>query len=104
MKMLKKKRQVLRTQVSCITNEAEENLRNEQASNMVVNPELFDINWSKYLRALLSEADGAMAGLEAMAECYADAIDFLNQQLGNPMALIQDHMQELIDLKHVTSV
>ncbi|KAH6947221.1 hypothetical protein HPB50_017607 [Hyalomma asiaticum] len=37
-----------------------------------------------------------------MAECYADAVDIFTC-FRNPTALIQDHMQGLIDLKPVTS-
>ncbi|KAH6925638.1 hypothetical protein HPB50_008086 [Hyalomma asiaticum] len=68
------------------------------------NHELSDIDRFNYLKSLLSgEAEGAIAGLQATAECYADAIEILAQRFGNPTALIQDHMQGLIDLKPVTS-
>ncbi|KAH6940848.1 hypothetical protein HPB50_009075 [Hyalomma asiaticum] len=50
-----------------------------------------------------SEAEGAIAGLQATAECYAHAIEILAQRFGNPTALIRDHMQGLIDLRPVIS-
>ncbi|KAH6931412.1 hypothetical protein HPB50_024380 [Hyalomma asiaticum] len=68
------------------------------------NHELSDIDRFNYLKSLLSgEAEGAIAGLQATAECYADAIEILAQRFGNPTALIPHHMQGLIDLKPVTS-
>ncbi|KAH6930913.1 hypothetical protein HPB50_020820 [Hyalomma asiaticum] len=69
------------------------------------NHELSDIDRFNYLKSLLSgEAKEAIAGLQAMAECYADAIEILEQRFGNPAALIRAHRpQGVIDLKPVTS-
>ncbi|KAH6930733.1 hypothetical protein HPB50_017989 [Hyalomma asiaticum] len=63
-----------------------------------------DIDRFNYLKSLLlGEAEGAVAALQAAAECYADTIEILPQRFGNPTVLSQDHMQGLIDLKPVTS-
>ncbi|XP_077547781.1 uncharacterized protein LOC144160032 [Haemaphysalis longicornis] len=57
-----------------------------------------------YLRSLLTgDAAAAIAGLPATAQCYSDAVDLLQQRFGSPAALIQEHMQGLIDAQPLTS-
>ncbi|KAK8772528.1 hypothetical protein V5799_024231 [Amblyomma americanum] len=66
--------------------------------------ELSNIDRLNYLKTLLTgEAVTAIAGLQASGDCYSDAVDILRQRFGNPEALVQDHMQGLIDVKPVFS-
>ncbi|KAH7933158.1 hypothetical protein HPB49_009640 [Dermacentor silvarum] len=44
-----------------------------------------------------------IAGLQATSQWYADAIDLMGKCFGDPSALIQGHMQRLIDIKPVAS-
>ncbi|KAK8782725.1 hypothetical protein V5799_015934 [Amblyomma americanum] len=68
------------------------------------NTELSNIDRLNYLKTLLTgEAVTAIAGLQASGDCYSDAVDILRQRFGNPEALVQDHMQGLIDVKPVFS-
>ncbi|KAK8765528.1 hypothetical protein V5799_031863 [Amblyomma americanum] len=68
------------------------------------NTELSNINRLNYLKTLLTgEAMTAIAGLQASGDCYSDAVDILRHRFGNPEALVQDHMQGLIDVKLVFS-
>ncbi|KAH6924478.1 hypothetical protein HPB50_018883 [Hyalomma asiaticum] len=43
------------------------------------------------------------SGLQATSQCYGDAIDILQKSFGDSSALIQDHMQGLIDISPVSS-
>ncbi|XP_042145699.1 uncharacterized protein LOC121835512 [Ixodes scapularis] len=57
-----------------------------------------------YLRsALTGDGAAAIAGLHPTAECYAHAIELLQQRFGNQAELIQDHMTGLMDIIQVPS-
>ncbi|XP_077553123.1 uncharacterized protein LOC144167838 [Haemaphysalis longicornis] len=57
-----------------------------------------------YLRAaLIGDGAAAIAGLQPTSECYDDAIDILQQRFGNQAALIQDHIDSLMNLTPVSS-
>ncbi|XP_040064897.1 uncharacterized protein LOC120838860 [Ixodes scapularis] len=66
------------------------------------NPDLTSCDKFNYLKAALT-GDGAAAidGLQPTAECYADAIELLQRRFGNQEALIQDHMESLMDIQRV---
>ncbi|XP_042147397.1 uncharacterized protein LOC120838395 [Ixodes scapularis] len=65
-------------------------------------PDLTPCDKFNYLNAALT-GDGAAAidGLQPTAGCYADAIDLLQRRFGNQEALIQDHMESLVDIQRV---
>ncbi|KAH6947372.1 hypothetical protein HPB50_018527 [Hyalomma asiaticum] len=68
------------------------------------NQELSNLDRFNYLKSLLTgEAAAAIAGLQATSQCYEDAIDILQKRFGDSSALIQDHMQGLIDINPVSS-
>ncbi|KAH6924445.1 hypothetical protein HPB50_017621 [Hyalomma asiaticum] len=71
MEVLKKKRKVIRFQVTRFTNDADKLLSSTSAIDL--------------------------------DECYGDAIDILQKSFGDSSALIQDHMQGLIDISPVSS-
>lgn len=57
-----------------------------------------------YLRAaLIGDGAAAIAGLQPTSKCYEDAIDILQQRFGNQAALIQDHIESLMNIAPVSS-
>ncbi|XP_042148820.1 uncharacterized protein LOC121837293 [Ixodes scapularis] len=66
------------------------------------NPELTPSEKFNYLRsALTGDGAAAIGGLQPTAECYADAIELLQQRFGKQETLIQDHMEGLMDIQPV---
>ncbi|KAK8771580.1 hypothetical protein V5799_025174 [Amblyomma americanum] len=88
--VLKKKREAVRSQATRLTKETDDILTAEEAP-------------TNEKTLLTGEAESAIAGLQASGDCYSDAVDILRQRFENPEALVQDHMQGLIDVKPVFS-
>ncbi|XP_040079423.1 uncharacterized protein LOC120850811 [Ixodes scapularis] len=66
------------------------------------NPELTPSEKFNYLRsALTGDGAAAIGGLHPTAECYADAIELLQQRFGKQETLIQNHMESLMDIQPV---
>ncbi|XP_064479018.1 uncharacterized protein LOC135392227 [Ornithodoros turicata] len=57
-----------------------------------------------YLKSLLTgDAAAAIAGLHVSAECYKDAVELLQQRFGADTAIIQEHMEALLNIRPIQS-
>ncbi|XP_077548532.1 uncharacterized protein LOC144161808 [Haemaphysalis longicornis] len=119
MELQKKKRKTLRAQVSRLIGEAEKLLPLPMPSVeelevlierlLLVEAQLKDVNAA--IEPLLADEDAEDEFTHAIeysdkiptSECYDDAIDILQQRFGNQAALIQDHIDSLMNLTPVSS-
>ncbi|XP_064480512.1 uncharacterized protein LOC135394016 [Ornithodoros turicata] len=66
------------------------------------NEDLTQSDKFSYLKSVLvGEAAAAIAGLHLSAECYKDAVELLQQRYGTETAIIQDHMEALLNIRPV---
>ncbi|KAH6944256.1 hypothetical protein HPB50_002386 [Hyalomma asiaticum] len=125
MEILKKKRRVIRAQATCIINEADDILAKEAPAPDIVAKQLSDVNAAVEPHIIDDDADAefeqvmeyddkiasCLGSIKSIGKGLMDGAQIGNlaaarttaQRFGNPTALIQDHMQGLIDLKPVTS-